>query len=481
MNAPIPAHLLQSHKMLKAMLERKRYGRLYTSPIAVNPYPRQKEFFALGATKRERLFMAGNQLGKSESGAFETACHLTGLYPDWWTGRRWDRPVKGWAAGETSLLVRNVSQTKLCGEPGVEGSLGTGFIPRDLFVDKPSLARGVTDAFDTVQVKHVSGSVSVLRFKSYEQGRSKFQGETLDFIWWDEEPDEDLYAEGLTRITATNGMEFLTFTPLLGMSNVVRRFTEQQHEDRGITRMTIDDAEHITPDERVKIVAGYLPHQRDARAKGIPLLGSGAVFPVADEQIMEPAIQNIPAYWVKIWGIDFGINHPFGAGLLLWDKDNDVIHVHHVIRMKDGRARDHAAAMKPIGAALPVAWPQDGTARESGGATLASQYKNEGLEMLPEHATHPEGGVSLEAGIAEMYDRMTTGRFKVANHLSEFFDEKGTYHRKDGLIVKERDDVLSAIRYGIMMKRFARAVPLGGVKRRRMVNQIAEGVEFDVF
>ena len=101
--------------------------------------------------------------------------------------------------------------------------------------------------------------------------------------------------------------------------------------------------------------------------------------------------------------------------------------------------------------------------------------------LLPDHATHPQGGVSLEAGISEMYDRMTTGRFKVANHLSEFFDEKGTYHRKDGLIVKERDDVLSAVRYGMMMKRHARAVTLGSHKSKRNHNVIAEGVDFDVF
>jgi phage terminase large subunit-like protein len=472
--------LARALELLEAMAYRKKFGKLYTSPIAVNPYPRQKEFFAQGATCRERLFMAANQVGKSSSGALETAYHLTGIYPDWWPGRRWDRPVKGWAAGETSLLVRNVSQTLLCGEPGVENSLGTGLLPKETILDT-SLARGVTDALDTVQVKHISGGTSICRFKSYEQGRSKFQGETLDFVWWDEEPDEELYAEGMTRITATGGMEFLTFTPLLGHSQVVLRFIESKSPDRGITRMTIDDADHITEDDRKKIVAGYLPHQRDARARGLPLLGSGAIFQFSDDQISEPYISHIPAHWVKIWGLDFGVNHPFAAVLLLWDRDNDVIHVHHVIRMKDARARDHAAAMKPVGHAVPVAWPQDGTQRESGGATHASAYKAEGLEMLPSHAVWPEGGVSLEAGLAEMNDRMATGRLKVASHLSEWFEEKGLYHRKDGIVVKERDDVLSATRYGIMMKRFARAVSLGSHKNKRRFNTVAEGVDFELF
>jgi hypothetical protein len=155
---------------------------------------------------RERLLIAGNQNGKTHIGAYEAACHLTGLYPDNWKGRRFDRPTRGWIAGETSLVVRDVQQKKLCGEPGVIDLFGTGMIPKDLFVDKPSLARGITDAYDTIQVRHVSGGVSVARFKSYEQGRTKFQGETLDWLWFDEEPPEDIYSEGLTRTAATKGM-----------------------------------------------------------------------------------------------------------------------------------------------------------------------------------------------------------------------------------------------------------------------------------
>jgi phage terminase large subunit-like protein len=129
---------------------------------------------------------------------------------------RFDRPTKGWIAGETSLAVRDIQQKKLCGEPGVDEAFGTGMIPKDAFTDKPSLARGVTDAFDTIQVRHKSGGVSVGRFKSYEQGRAKFQGETLDWLWFDEEPPEDVYSEGLTRTVATGGMAFMTFTPLKG-------------------------------------------------------------------------------------------------------------------------------------------------------------------------------------------------------------------------------------------------------------------------
>ena len=474
--------LEKNFNLLKELAYRKKFWKIEF----FKPYPKQQDFFVLGATKRERLFMAGNQLGKTFGGGVEVAMHLTGRYPDWWKGRRWDRAVRGWAAGESSLLVRDVQQKLLCGEPGVESEFGTGAIPKELFVDKPSLARGVTDAYDTIQVRHKSGGISILRFKSYEQGRTKFQGETIDFFWGDEEPPLEIYSEMLTRITATKGMGFITFTPLKGMSSVVLRFLNEPNESRGFVTMTIEDAEHISAEERKIIIAGYPAHERDARARGIPMLGSGKIFQVAEDAITEPAMSSVPEHWKKIWGIDFGIGHPFGAVLVLWDVDADCIHVHSAVRMQDeGQGSlpiHHAKAMKAIAASAPVAWPQDGTAREkSSGETLATLYKKEGLRMLPEHATWEDGGISTEAGIMEMQDRMTSGRFKVAAHLSQWFEEFRLYHRKDGKIVKEHDDLMSATRIAIMMKRFAQWVPLGGGTGMKRRQEVADGVDFPLF
>lgn len=470
-------------RTLEALAANKRYRKL----DYFQPYPKQQQFFDLGADHDERLLMAGNQQGKTEAGAAETAYHLTGEYPDDWMGRRWDRPVKGWAAGETSLVVRDVQQKKLCGEPGVADAFGSGYIPRESFVDKPSLARGVTDAYDTVQVQHKTNGVvdgtSILRFKSYEQGRQKFQGETLDFIWFDEEPEIGIYSEGLTRMSSTKGIAYMTFTPLKGRSDVVIRFMDEPSPDRAIVNMTIDDALHYTEEERARTVAKFLPHEREARARGIPLLGSGRIFEVLEDQISEPPLEYIPPTWYAMWAIDFGIGHPFAAVLGLWDKDNDVIHIHQAIRMAEGRARDHAAAMKPIGRMVPVAWPQDGTAREKlSGTVIATGYKNEGLRMLPEPAMWPEGGNSTEAGIKEMTDRFTTNRLKVSKQLTEWFEEYRFYHRKDGLIVKVKDDLMSATRIFVMARRFARQVALGGAEyRRSRGSNEAKDIDFDVF
>lgn len=471
---------------LNATLEALGKRRKFRSFEYFSPYEKQKQFFLAGTTCRERLLMAGNQLGKTYCGAFEMACHLTGEYPAWWMGRKFTKPIKAWACGESSLLVRDVQQKLLCGEPGVEASFGTGMIPKAAFKDKPSMARGVTDAYDTIQVEHktngVVDGISICRFKSYEQGRVKFQGETLDFIWDDEEPPAEIYSEQLTRITATKGMMMVTFTPLKGMSTVVRRYIQEPSPDRSYTTMTIDDVTHISPEEKVKIIAGYPAHEREARARGVPMLGSGLIFQVSDEAIMEPRIERIPQYWKKAWSIDFGIGHAFAAVLCMWDVDNDIIHLHHAIKVKDQMPLQHAVPMKAAGAELPVIWPQDGTAREkSTGVTVAQAYKAQGLKMLPDHATWPDGSVSTEAAVLELQDRMTTGRFKVAAHLSEWFDEKRLYHRKDGVIVKIDDDLMAATQKFVMAKRFAKPVNLGSKVSSRSKENVARDVDFDFF
>lgn len=477
------AELLQALELLEAMDQRQRFRKI----DFFVPYPKQEEFFELGATKRERLLIAANQVGKSECGAVECSYHLTGDYPPLWIGERFEHPVRMWIAGEAGVPVRDIQQNKLMGTPGVLADQGTGYIPKDRIQDV-SLARGVTDAYDTIQIKHKTGGTSTATFKTYEQGRTKFQGEPVDFIWLDEECPMDIYTECLTRTnTGTRGKGgklITTFTPLKGKTKVVERFIDESSPDRGMITMTLSDALHYTPEQRKAIIASYPAHERDARTRGIPMLGEGRVFPYSDEAVIEAPLTYIPEHWVKLWGIDFGIAHPFAAVLVFWDKDNDVIHIHHAIKFSDGRPIDHAAAMRPIGAAVPVAWPHDGNNREKGsGESLAIQYKREpcNLLLLPTHSTFPEGGYSLEAGVMEMQQRITTGRLKVAAHLANWLNEFQMYHRKDGLIVPTNDDLLSATRQAMMMRRYARAVPLGGKTAKRNTQQTAEGLDFDLF
>lgn len=437
------------------------------------PYPKQLAFFALSATKRESLLTSGNQYGKTWSGGAASALHLTGEYPAWWPGRRFSEPVRMWICGETSLKVRDTQQKVLCGTPGVTEKFGTGMIPKAAFCDKPSLSRGVTDAFDTIQVRHKSGGISVGIFKSYDQGRSKFEGETLHAIWDDEEPPMDIYTEQLARITTTAGIIYVTYTSMRGETALTDRFYKQESPDRGMVTMGLVDAKHIPVADHEKIIAGYPEHERVARVYGGIMRGEGRVFTVPEAAISEPPLEYIPPFWRKLWGVDFGIGHPFGAVLILWDLDTDTIHVHHAIRMQDALPLMHWQAMKLIGADVPVAWPKDGADREkSTGEPLAAQYKKHGAKMLSEHATWPDGSMSTWAGITEMQEREKTGRIKVAAHLTDWFEERRNYHvTRNKLtgnteLVKVKDDLMSATRIAIMMKRFARSVELGAKQVR---------------
>lgn len=212
-----------------ARIERELSHRRDRNKLAAfQPYAKQLEFYTEGATARERLLMAANQVGKTFCGSYEVAMHLTGRYPDWWPGHRFDRPISVWAGSDTGESTRDTVQANLLGPPADRDQWGTAAIPADAIVE-PRMRQGVADAVDTVIVRHASGGHSFCGFKSYDQKRQKWQGTKKDLIWLDEEPPMDIYMEALTRTNAVeDGRIFLTFTPLLGMSEVVMMFLRDE-------------------------------------------------------------------------------------------------------------------------------------------------------------------------------------------------------------------------------------------------------------
>jgi phage terminase large subunit-like protein len=191
-------------------------------------YSKHLEFFRAGLTYRERCFMAANKISKTlGGGGYEVSCHLTGLYPLWWEGRRFDHPTRVWAAGETNETTRDIIQTTLLGEvthrTQRRGVSGTGVVPGAL-LGEPTWKQGVPELVDTIKVRHVAGGWSELGMKAYNQGRGSFQGTAKHVIWLDEEPPMDVYGECLIRTATTNGIIMLTFTPLKGMSKVALQF-----------------------------------------------------------------------------------------------------------------------------------------------------------------------------------------------------------------------------------------------------------------
>ena len=418
------------------------------------PYPKQSDFHAAGKTHRERLLMAGNQLGKTMSAGAEMAMHASGRYPDWWRGYVFDKGMPFWCAGVTGESTRDNPQRILYGPLG---QAGTGMLPKDSIKDVTN-KRGIPNAVDTLVIRHGGGgdiqaTDSLIGFKSYDQGREKWQGPTLGAVWFDEEPPQDIYTEGLTRTNVAMGPVMVTFTPLQGMSDVVKRFLIDKVPGTSVTSMTIDDVGHYSESDRAAIIASYPAHERDARSKGIPTMGSGRVFAMDEELIKCPAF-DIPKHWPQIAGIDFGWGHPSAGVRMAWDRDGDVLYITACHRASEQTPAMFAASVRPWGDWLPWAWPHDGLQHDKGsGEQLAAQYKRQGLRMLADRATFEDGSNGVEAGIMEMIDRMQTGRLRVFSHLNDWFEEFRMYHRKDGLIVKMNDDILCASRYALMMRR----------------------------
>lgn len=429
------------------------------------PYAKQREFLDLGGTHRTRLFSAAPQTGKTICGAYEAACHATGLYPKWWKGHRFDKPTVGWIGGITGELVRDNCQEKLFGPHGVPEALGSGFIPKACIDPKRiSTAHGYQGFYDTAYVKHVSGGWSSIGFKTYSQGREKWQSRTLDWVWMDEESDIDLQNEAENRTRATNGILWTTYTPKKGRT-ALTLYLIRRSDHNAVVTMSIYDCPHIAPDQRKFIEETTPEWLKPAVIWGEPGAGTGIIFEVSDSVITEPAIHIIPAHWRRLWGIDFGGSgaskddaHPFAAVLGAYDPDAQTIHVQHCIRMRKSEPMMHAKAMLPLGREIPVAWPHDGNKGVPGyGKPMASLYKAEGLKMLPSHISFPDGSISVEPGLTDMDQMMKTGHFKVASHLTEWFEEKRNYCYDDGQIVKIGDDLMSATRYMCMgIKRFGR-------------------------
>jgi phage terminase large subunit-like protein len=489
----------------KKMFTESQYRQRYRRIDFYKPNRKQYEFHNLIA--REKMLRAGNQVGKTHGAGAEMVFHALGLYPDWpdmpYLGRRFlqpppiERPYDfvGWAGCTTQAKTRDGIQLKLLGPIGDEDMLGTGLIPLDNIIGRPTLARGTSEYVDTIKLRRETGGNAIIRLKTFEMGREGWQGESVDCAWMDEDPgDKGIHGECLARLTATNGIIIASLTPLLGPSPLRRRFREKilgtAETLMGIRDCLVSAGGHI-PDERLpELMAQYPEHERETRLNGADMQGEGAVFSTPVQQIRErldPA--TIPSYWPWMWGLDFRhsgsatTGHPFAAVLVCWDRDADVIHVVHAIRML-GLAPMHVAAMKqhPMWEA-PVAYPHDGGRGASilDGETIAKTYKRLGLNMRPSHATFDGGGFVFENGIDDMQLRFASKRLLVADHLSEFFDEYQGYHREKGLVVKVDDDLISATRQAVMDIRFAKTPERFPAYRRVEEPAICDGVDFDVF
>lgn len=403
-------------------------------------YPAHIQFFANERTHRKNTAIAANRVGKTESmGAYAMACHLTGVYPAWWPGRKFDKPIRAWAAGDTAKTVRDIIQHKLI---GAWNDRGTGMILGDHLLHVSPKA-GIPEGAEILQVKHAGGGTSQCILKSYDQRREAFQGTEQDVIWLDEEPPMDVYIECLIRTMTNNGLVICTFTPLMGMSEVVTTLlAEAADETSGTAMVTVtwDDVPHLTKEAKDELWRSLPPFQRDARSKGVPQLGSGVIYQVPEEDLLIDAF-DIPEHWPCSYGMDVGWNRT----AVVWgarDRDNDVLYLFREHYMGLAEPVVHAQGIKAPGDWIPgVIDPASNGRSQHDGQQLIESYRSLGLHLEP-------ADNSVEAGIYEVWTRMASGRLKVFRTLSNWRKEFRLYRRdENGKIVKKDDHIMDATRY----------------------------------
>ena len=422
------------------------------------PYEWQTTFYGAGVQHKQRVLMAANRVGKSYSASYEVACHLMGKYPDWWTGVKFTRPVNIWALGVTGEQLRDVLQKEFFGVLNGRQFDNTGFITQER-VRSITPAAGTPRLAKDVFVWSDTGGYSCISFKSYSQGQAPLMGSSIDFALIDEEPqDPDIYPQVLTRTATGNdgkgGYVVLTFTPELGMTELVSQFMQHLRPGQYLKNVTWDDAPHLDAETKTQLLAAIPEWQREMRSKGIPVLGEGQVYPVAEEAIKVDPFE-IPNHYRICAGIDIGISHPTCVAWCAYDPDRDIIYLYDSYKQAGEIPAVHAAMIRGKGAAIPMIYPHDADNREKGsGNTMAGLYREAGVNVVGRF-TNADGSNFVEPGIMELLERMRTGRLKVFADQRDFFEELRMYHRKNGKIVKEKDDLLDAFRYcALSVQRF---------------------------
>ena len=449
------------------------------------PYPKQLQFH--NDEVSERVLSGANRSGKSFSTCMETVMHCTGMYPSWFKGRK-VKPVKdpttgemiayGLVIGTDATSVRDILQANIIGTEAnkfKDGMIHSDYTDLSGVIKRRGIAGG---ALEQIAIRRVDGGKTILKFRSYAQGRQYLQGFSLDFAHLDEEPtDQAIYGEIKARladrIVYGNGFSYMSFTPLSGMTPLVQQIWKDGSSASLIT-MSMYDVPHLDPKEIEKLYEFLPEHEKQARMMGIPSAGSGRIYNFDKEELHgHPPYDGKYCRWLA--AIDFGRGGHWNVVLYSCiDDRTDIVYVTHIIKTKHKTIDQIANLMKKYLPWCPTAYPHDimrdsgisrgalGEAdRQSEGFKYRDLYEKEGINMLYEHAKNHEGSMSVEVGIAEVRERIEQHKLKVAPHLQDFFDAMELYRYGDDWkpIKDGNEDICDALRYNLISLRHAEERP----------------------
>ncbi len=417
-------------------------------PLRKDLYPKHIQFINASSSYLQRAFISANQCGKTQTGAYEMAVHLTGRYPKWWKGKKFFHAIKAWGVSIDMSAIRDVIQASLVGPPE---DVGTGMIPKEDLIQLFRKPGSASDSLEKVTVKHISGGISTIVFKTYEMGRDSFQGTSMDVIWLDEEPrDPNIYSECLTRIVATKGIIYCTFTPLFGMSDVVNGYLKEGLMPEGgigesipgkfVANVSWEDVPHLNAERKAALLSSYSQFERDARTKGLPSMGSGVIYPYDSDSYTVGHI-DIPPSWRRVYGMDVG----YKVTSVVWgaiDPNTGICYIFSEYYGMDGIPVIHATAVKERGEYVPgVIDPASLQSGQETGKKLFDIYSELGLILSP-------ASNAVEPGIFVVSQFFATGRLKILNTCPILLREIRGYHRNEkGEIVKKNDHGVDALRY----------------------------------
>jgi len=430
-------------------------------------------------TVKNKTIGGGNQTGKTICGTYEVGMQATQCFPDWHEG--WRIPARtDQISGEKvrsiivtstdSKTLRDSIQQKLVG--GDNDGYSSGCIAPEWIIRESIVkARGVSGGLlDSVKVKAADDSITTIYFRVYSQGRENLQSLTADLVYCDEEPPKEVYGELMARLGGTGGCFMMAFTPLNGMTPLVQSFWRRDDPQKGLVIMSVYDVKHISQENLSSLVSMYSglnQAERDARLYGIPSAGMGQIYPISDSTLrVEPF--KIPDNWKRIAGLDFGRGiHPAACVWLAFSPQGTA-YVYDAFKEQGMVDSEIAAKIIARGRDIPVTYPHD-FMRNTGISTVGDEEKTEGwaykeiyerfgIQFTRHCAKTQNDSVRVETGLIEIRQAMLEGKFFIFSHLHKLFEEKATYrYDTDGTPVKASDDLMDAMRYAYVMRRFAEA------------------------